>query len=111
MRMMWPWSVALLLGVTAAAPAQFTVNGARIKNGSNSNAAATAVPTVGLSQMIPRMNGTQMIGNPLGGGQRALNFKSMIPNFSWMRSKLWPIATPNYQLSPSYFNQQQMRSK
>jgi hypothetical protein len=111
MRKMWLMAAALLLSVTAAAPAQFTVNGARIVNGTNTNAARTAVPTVGLAQMIPRLNGAQMIGNPLGNGQRTLNFSRMIPDFSWMRTKLFPIATPTSQYPANAFGQSQLRSR
>ena len=111
MRKMWLMAAALLLGVTATAHAQVTVNGARIMNGTNTNAARTAVPTVGLAQMIPRLNGAQLIGNPLGNGPRTLNFSRMMPNFSWMRGSLFPIAMPTAQNPASMFGQSQLRSR
>ncbi len=105
MRKTWPLAAVLMLGIAAAAPAQFTVNGARIGNGMNTNATASNVRTFGLSQMIPKMNGPQMLGSPLGGGQKTLNLSRMLPNFSWMRSKLWPIAGPTTQYPASLYGQ------
>jgi hypothetical protein len=108
MRKMWPMATLLLLGAAATAQAQVTVNGARIFNGTNTNANRTAVPTVGLPQMIPRINGPQMLGNPLG-SQKTFNFANMLPNFSWMRTRLFPIATPPQQFPSSLIGQSQMR--
>jgi hypothetical protein len=106
MRKMLPLAAVLILSMTATAPAQFTDNGATISNGLNTNAAASAVPTVGLGQMIPKLNGAQMLGSPLN-AQKSFNFAKMIPNFSWMRSKLWPIATPTSQYPSNLFGQSQ----
>ncbi len=114
MRKMLPLAAVLMLGMTTAATqAQFTINGARITNGSNTNAAASNVPTFSMTQMVPRMSGAQMIprvngaqllGSPLSGAQKSgFSLTKMIPNFSWLRTRLWPIASPRAQSPTSPF--------
>lgn len=108
MRKMLPLAAVLILSMTAAAPAQFTVNGTAIANPLNTNASKTSVPTVGLTQMVPRVNGAQMLANPLS-SQKGFNLKNMLPNFSWMKNKLWPISAPTTQYPASLFGQSPLK--
>ncbi len=105
MRKLWPLVAALALGMAGPLPAQFTVSGASATNGTNTNAAKSTVPTVGLGQMLPMMSMRQALPNPFGpSGTKTLNFTRMLPNLSWMKSTLFPVRTPSTQYPTSAFS-------
>jgi type IV secretory pathway TrbL component len=99
-RKLLPLTAVLALGMAGPLSAQVTVSGAQITNGANTNAATSMVPTVGMTQMLPKLNLSQSVGNPFGGA-KSLSFTKMIPSFSSLRSSLWPMRTPSFQMPAS----------
>jgi hypothetical protein len=69
------------------------------------------VPSVNMIQMMPKLNGTQALSNPIGTGASALNFAKMLPSFSSLRTGLWPISTPTSQVPASAFGQPKLKNK
>jgi hypothetical protein len=79
-------------------PAQFAATAQSGKSGLSST-----VPTVGLPQMLPKMNMAGAMTSPLGGsanpfgGTKTFSFQKMLPSFSWMKQSFFPLRTPTPQ--------------
>jgi hypothetical protein len=99
-RKLLPLMAVAVLGfaLVGPAPAQFSLTsltGGSTKAPTTSSSLPT---TVGMTQMLPKYNISQMMPGGPGSG-RTFQFSKLLPNFSYVSSR-WPLKTGSSQFPP-----------